>query len=254
MQVSQAIQQLGYTKNEVKVYLATLAMGECTVSEVALKVKMPRSTAQTALDQLHKDGLINFYVRKRYKYWVAEIPEKLIAMVKEKEETLVSSLKNLILHQRGKNGKPTVKVFTGADEIRLIHNIMVAAKHHISAIIPWESWTALLGREYLNDFIALRVRHFLTIRVLTPETLETRKLKNNDKKELRQIAFLPSHVKIEDALFIFGDSVAIISLNESQPTGVIIDDPATARMMKIFFEDFWRQGNAYNEMILSRRK
>ena len=120
---------------------------------------------------------------------------------------------------------------------------MIASKHHISAIIPWETWIDLLGREYLDDFIASRIKHFLNIRVLTPETAGTRKLKQDDQKDLRHIAFLPKHIEIEDALFIFGDSVAIISLNENQPTGVIIDDPATARMMRIFFEDFWRQGN-----------
>lgn len=243
MQISKAIEQLGYKKNEVKVYLAALAIGECTVSEISAKVKMPRSTTQNVLDQLHKDGLMNFYIRKRYRYWAAEPPEKLIGMMKEKEETLTSSLKERIDHQHTKKEKPSVKVYAGADEIRLIHDSMIQAKHNILAAIPWTAWFALLGKEYLDDFIDLRARHFLTIRMLVPKTSHSIELKKKDGKELRHIKFLPESIGLEDALFVFGNSVAIISLNENQPTGIVIEDPATARMMTIFFEDFWRHGN-----------
>ena len=186
MNISKIIEQFGYKPNEVKVYLAALQVVESTVSGIATKAKLPLSSAQVAIEKLHKDGLVNFYVRKHHKYWIAE---------------------------------------------------------HIRAIVPWESWSSLLGQSYLNDFINLRVRHFLNIKMLVPKTENTLKLRERDSKELRQTKFLPDNIIVEDALFIFNDNVAIITLNERQPTGVVIEDSATTRMMSVFFEDLWERGS-----------
>ena len=88
MQTQKIIEQLGYTAKEAKVYLASLGLGECHISDIAEKVKMPRTSVQAIVDKLHKDGLMNFYVMRRYKYWVAENPERLLANLKRREETM----------------------------------------------------------------------------------------------------------------------------------------------------------------------
>jgi len=243
MNISKIIEQFGYKPNEVKVYLAALAVVESTASKIATKAELPLSSTQIAINKLHKDGLINFYIRKSHKYWVAEAPEKLIEIFKEKEEKLSLAIKDIKLSRQKKNGKPKVEVFIGSDEIKLIHDNIIQKKHHIKAIIPWEAWSNLLGRDYLKDFVNLRVEHFLNMQVLVPKTPNSLKLKIRDSKELRHTKFLPENISIEDALFIFNDSVAIITLNEQQPTGVVIEDIATTRMMTAFFEDLWERSN-----------
>ena len=95
MQRQKAIEQLGYTPKEAKVYLATLELGEATISEVADKVKIPRSSAQVIMDKLHDDGLVNFYVMRRYKYWVAENPERLLSNLKQREDAMREVLPEL---------------------------------------------------------------------------------------------------------------------------------------------------------------
>jgi len=88
MQAQKVIEHLGYSASEAKVYLATLALGEAHISDIAAKAKLPRTSAQALVDKLHKDGLLNFYVERRYKYWVAENPERLLARIQRREDTL----------------------------------------------------------------------------------------------------------------------------------------------------------------------
>lgn len=95
MQHQKIIEQLGYSAKEAKVYLASLALGESHVSDIATMVKMPRSTVQVIVDRLHQDGLMNFYVMRRYKYWVAEKPEKLLENLKKREEVIAQALPEL---------------------------------------------------------------------------------------------------------------------------------------------------------------
>jgi PAS domain S-box-containing protein len=92
MQVQKVIQELGYTAREAKVYLATLGLGEVHISDVAAKVKMPRTSVQGIMDTLHDAGLVNFYVMRRYKYWVAESPERLLAQLEKKRVTIAEAL------------------------------------------------------------------------------------------------------------------------------------------------------------------
>lgn len=245
MNISKVIEEFGYKPNEVKVYLATLKVEEATASGVAVRAKLSLSSTQMALEKLHKNGLVNFYVRKNRKYWVAESPGKLVQIFKNKEEKLAVALKSMDLPEKINKDKPAVKVFLGADEIKLIHDSIIQKKHNICAIVPLEGWYDLLGQDYVKDFINQRVEHQLNIRMLAPRTLESSKLKKRDERELRTSKFLPHDILIEDALFIFGNNVAIITLNEEQPTGVVIRDPATSRMLKIFFEELW--GRSENE-------
>jgi PAS domain S-box-containing protein len=92
MQYQKVIEQLGYTPREAKVYLASLRLGEAHISDIAQKVQLPRTSAQVIVDKLHADGLMNFYIMRRYKYWVAENPERLLTNLKKREENIEAAL------------------------------------------------------------------------------------------------------------------------------------------------------------------
>lgn len=96
MQNQKVLEQLGYSPKEAKVYLTSLTMGEAHVSDIADKVKMPRSTVQVVIDRLHADGLMNFYVVRRYKYWVAEDPTILLKKLREREAAVEESIPRLV--------------------------------------------------------------------------------------------------------------------------------------------------------------
>lgn len=106
MQVQKVIEALGYTPKEAGVYLAALALGEAHISDIATKVKLPRTSAQAIVDRLHADGLMNFYVMCRYKYWVAENPQRLLKTLEERQQVVVGALPQLLaMRQQGRRGR-----------------------------------------------------------------------------------------------------------------------------------------------------
>ncbi len=100
MQIQKVIEQLGYSAKEAKVYLATLALGEAHITDIAEKVKMPRSSTQVIADKLLADGLLTFYVMRRYKYWVAENPEHLLRSLEKREKIVRKALPKLTALKR----------------------------------------------------------------------------------------------------------------------------------------------------------
>lgn len=109
MQIQKIIERLGYSPNEAKVYLAALALGEAHISDIAVKVKLPRTSTQAIVDKLHKNGLMTFYVQRRYKYWVAEKPERLLIEIKKREEEMREALPALTALRKSRWGKPSGK-------------------------------------------------------------------------------------------------------------------------------------------------
>ena len=243
MNAQKVIEQLGYTAKEAKVYIAALSLGECHISDLAAKLKMPRSSVQSILDTLHKDGLINFYVQRRYRYWVAESPERLLKLLQEREASVSAALPALSDLRKGSSTKTSVKVFAGTDEIRMMYDDILVTRQHILGMVPWDEWQRLLGRGFTEDFIEKRVRHFLSIRLIVPKSAATLALKERDAKESRVTRYAPPGAAIKTALFIYGTKVAIVTLNKRMPTAIVLDDQDIRETFELFFEGLWEQSS-----------
>lgn len=239
MHTQKIIEQFGYKPNEAKVYLSLFELGECTVADIARQTNLPRTSILFILNKLHLDGLINFYTKKRSKYWTAEKPEKFLMQLKEKEVAFESILSQLHTIQHGEEKKPAVSIFSGIEELKLIFQDILETKHNICAILPWDSWIKTFGEEYVDDFIELQVKHFLKLRLLTSKTKDAIELKKYDARELRYTSFLLDRCAVTSAILIYGNKVAIVSLHDKYPTGFLIDDEKIKNTMLALFEELW---------------
>lgn len=109
MQYQKVIEQLGYSSKEAKVYMTALRLGEANISDIAKKVGMARNTAQAIVDTLHADGLMSFYVLRRYKYWSVENPERLLTNLQRRAEIVREALPVLIEMRKQARKKVTKK-------------------------------------------------------------------------------------------------------------------------------------------------
>lgn len=241
MHISTVIQNLGYSENEAKVYLAALDIGECAVTDLAQRVKMPRTSVQGIIQQMQTKGLMNCYLKRKRKIWVAENPEKLQILLKEREAALKSIMPELQAKRFSHGGRPMIRVYSGAEQIKLIMQNILEAQRNISAIIDWDDWSEMMGKDFMDDFIEQRVKHFLKIRLIAPRTTLSQSLKNKDADESRQTRFLPEGATIKTSNFVYGNTLAIISLNKRQPVGVVMEDSDIAQTAGILFESLWSQ-------------
>jgi sugar-specific transcriptional regulator TrmB len=241
MHLRAVIEQLGYSPQEVTVYLAALELGGSTITEIAAKSKLPRTTVNLIIRSLQKRGLMNAYLKQRRKIWAAENPEKLMITLKENEAALKIVLPELQSLRHDTGVKPTVRTYGGAEQIKQIMNDILESKHHVSAMLPWDDWNDTLGKSYLEDFTETRYRHYLRLRLLTSKSKTSTALKQKDSQELRITQFLPESISIPNANFIYDNKVAIISLNKKRPVGVLIEDEDIHHTMEVLFESLWRQ-------------
>ena len=241
MHLRTVIEQLGYSPHETSVYLAALELGPSTATDIANKAALPRTTVNLVIKSLHEKGLLNAFLRRRSKLWSAENPERLVISLHESEAALKTILPELQSLRHDTGVKPTIRAYAGPQEIKQIMNDIIETKHHVSAIVSWDDWVTTLGKSFVDNFIENRYRHYLKIHLLTPKTKLSMALKQKDSQEMRTTQFLPESIAINNSNFIYGNKVAIISLNKKRPVGILIEDEDIHHTMEILFESLWRQ-------------
>ena len=240
MNIEKIIQQLGYKYKEVKVYLAALMLGESNVADIATKTKMPRTSVAVIVEKLRKDGLLSFYSTRVKKYWVATSPEVLLGRHQENVKSLQSIMPELKTLQHSQGGlKPSVKIYTGAEEIGMVFDDMIATRKNVSGIVAWCDLNQVLGEEFVTEFLRKQQENFLKLRLIVPENETTKKLKAADSCTARETKFLPDKIPLNTANFMYGNKLVIISFNNSHPTAFLIEDLDVHNTMALFFSKIW---------------
>lgn len=98
--VEDILLELGFSKNEAKVYTALLRLGSSTATEISKQSKLHRTNVYDALERLVEKGLVSHILKDEIKYFEAADPETLMGILKEKEIQLREILPRLLLDKK----------------------------------------------------------------------------------------------------------------------------------------------------------
>ncbi|TAL54659.1 MAG: TrmB family transcriptional regulator [Nanoarchaeota archaeon] len=80
-----ALAELGFSKNEAKVYLAINELGSTTATRIADKAKLHRTNVYEAVSRLIEKGLVSYFIRDNVKFYETTNPENILNNIKMKE-------------------------------------------------------------------------------------------------------------------------------------------------------------------------
>lgn len=241
MHLEKVLEQLGYPANQVKIYLSALKMGEFHIADLAEEIGMPRTTVTELVREMHRRGIMNYYEKHGKKIWVAENPEKLVSSLEDR----LSALKNIMptlkdMQFSGSQDEPSLKFYSGTEEVKNIFDDIAESKHHILALSTWTDIADYFGQEFMEDFIHRRAKHYLRVKFITQRSKSSIAMKAKDSQDLRQTRFLPEDVELHRiSNYIYGNKVAVVSLSKKVPSGFIIEDADLAQAQRLYFECLW---------------
>src|SRR3989344_3270554 len=94
-EIDETLKELGLADEEVKVYLGMLKIGSNLASKISEETRINRSHVYQLLERLIAKGFVSYAIKENRKYFSAVNPEKLIQIVKEREQKLKNILPNL---------------------------------------------------------------------------------------------------------------------------------------------------------------
>ncbi len=236
-QILAILEDFGLTEKEVKVYLSNLKIGSSRVNEIAKQAGILRETTYFVLKSLIDKGLVNYVIKSGVKYFEAASPNKLLTILKEKEEKINSVLPQLLIMERSITEKPKVELYEGREGLKTVIDDLIKTGDEILTFSSTKSLIQKL-RFYFPNYIRRHVKENIPIKVLTERSPETEELRKSGKKELRELRFISKKYEFPNAIYIYGNKIAILDL-EKNLIGIIIESSALNKTFRTIFNIAW---------------
>lgn len=241
-----ALQKIGLTDGEIKVYLSLLELGSTTTWNITKRSKVSGSKVYEVLDRLIAKGFVSSIIKNNVKYFEASSPERILDYLNEKESeiekekiTIKKIIPDLILKQK-ETKKSEVKVFTGFEGIKTcnedIINSLKKGEEWLSMGLTEqpEHWEAYFNRRQ-KDRAKKGIKHKHLLNEKYKRLYDIRK--SFPHTEFR---FLPKELEMPTSTEIYKNKVIIMILLKESPMAVMIESEAVANSFKKYFDALWK--------------
>ena len=237
MDANHELEMLGFTKNEVKVYLTLLRIGRTLAGRLAKECRLERTSTYNALNRLINEGVVSYVIESRKKVFYAAEPEKIAELFKEKEaraELLVPIIKEMRKFEREKEN---ILKFRGYAGIKTVFNDILNTCKEGDEYLIFGSENQLSKRlpEFAQIYVSRKDRKKLRARILLKETMKGSGRKMSKYKKVR---FVSKNINSLVNLNVYGNKVSLFVWSET-PEAVIIDNKDAADTFRSYFEFMW---------------
>ena len=240
------LKKLGFSDKEIAVYCAVLAYGPSPVRKLADASGVNRGTTYDILKSLMEQGLVSYYHQKTKQYFVAEHPDKLLAMIDAKTAALAvakdevrAALPELASLFSKASEKPVVKYYEGSAGIRtLLADVLdtIAALPEVDRAYIVYSSADIRSHLYRSfpGFTAERIRRNIRVRAIAIGS-------GGDEQALAERRWLTKKEGAPTYMIVYEGKTALFSVGAGgEPRGVLIEDVDTSATQRLIFDSLWK--------------
>ncbi len=237
------LEELGLTKNEIKVYLALLELGSTPAGPLIKKVGMHRAAVYDIIDMLTGKGLVSYVIKANRKYFEAQDPDRLLEYLESKKQDLIDKeeklrlfLPELQLKRKLSKEEQEGTLYKSKKGLKSIfEDILKEGK-------PWFVFGASgrfkeLFNAYFIHFHDRRVKSKIPLKIIFNDDIRTQK--REEELKLCKIKYLPNSYISPSTTFIYGDKVAIINWS-AEPMAFVMRSKQVADSYRSFFDVLWK--------------
>lgn len=240
MELEHYLQKIGLSDKESRLYLAGLELGPAFLQELVDVSKLKRATVYDLIESLKDKGLIKTISKGKRKMYLAESPENLLSLIKQKENIVNQIFGQLLAIQNTDGKRPKVKIFQGVAGIREIYlDLLAKRQEHIeflSAAKPDKD----IEQYWEHEHIPRRVKLGHSVRVLAPDTPFFRRWKSQDKHVLRETRLLPvQEFPFQNEIYVYHGKVGFITHDGDNSFGLVIESQEIFKTFEFLLNGFW---------------
>lgn len=231
-ELKDTLRWIGLTGNEAKVYLALLKLGSARAGQIAKEAQLNRTTTYDSLKRLLDKGLASYVIEANRKWFKAVGPERLLEILKEKEEEVQKILPNLVSIWRTPKESHNVTLYYGYKGIKSVFQDIIREGKPICVLDAEGQFTERMPY-YAPHFVRQIEAKKIPIRHIVRRGANVHPTKTT---KIRYISKKARSIAVTD---IYGDKIAIIVWTDP-PEAVIIKNRGAADAYRLYFEMIWR--------------
>jgi sugar-specific transcriptional regulator TrmB len=228
----EVLSSLGLTDKEIKIYLANLQLGSSLVQNIANFAKLNRTSTYDLLKSLEQKGFVSYTFESGKKVYQATQPNKLISILKERESLLKKIIPELNILSASTTKRPNVEIYIGKNGIKIIFEQILQEAKEFSCIASKDQLLKLF-EFYFPHFVTRRKKKGIKVRLIGS-------VHPIDKTAPHKLI----NKKIKTATWLYNGKIAMISLEEKEPIGILINERNFYETHKMMFDLLWNNLSA----------
>jgi len=242
--ITNDLEKLGFTPEEVRVYVSLLEIGGGFVSIIARKAQSHRVTTYNTLENLQKKGYVRVTKKSGIRFYYAVNPRVILNQIEDTYNTAKTLIPELIELQNTSLFKPKIQFFEGEEGVKTVFADILDGEGEVLGYtnfqVAYEVMENFL-RGYSKNALDLRKKHRLLCpndefhRHFIPSNLSERM----ESGLLEIFAVNPAQFSFKNLQYVYGDKVATISIERDEMIGVIIESKANAETNRSIFNLAW---------------
>jgi sugar-specific transcriptional regulator TrmB len=234
---TEILEDIGFTKAEIKVYISLLELGLSTAGPIIEKSELQSSVVHSTLNKLIKKGFISFVKKGQRNHYQATDPNQISRYIDEKKKEYEKILPELLIKQKFAKEKSEVIAYKDINGIRkLLYELLDAGgKNHFAFGSSKDS--LILGETFWINYHNKRADKGIKAKLLFNDSLK--KWVKVNKYPKAEYKFTETDFEPLTETIVRNDKVGIILWTES-PLGIIINSKAAAESYRKFWEKIWK--------------
>ncbi len=238
----ETLTEFGLSDAEARIYLALLETGPTLAGPIIKKTGLHRGTAYQVLQRLKEKGLVSSVIKGKKQYFEPVEPERLLDVLKEKEEQLQEILPSLNAKLKASKEQQEVKVYYGIKGIRsamdkILEELNPNGEYYdfgVSGLFReimgtyWDIWQKRKKKYKIKSFVIFN-----------------EELKEKNPKLLQdyfgEARFHPKEYSSITDTMVYKDTVILLIWTAKPPIAVIIKNKDNAESYKNQFKLMWKR-------------
>jgi sugar-specific transcriptional regulator TrmB len=234
--IQKTLENLGLSEKEVRVYLACLELGSASVSEVAEKAGLKRTSVYNFLEEMVGKGFLSEIKRDDQILLTAEDPKVLENKAQKNLASVQSILPELSAMFNQPDNKPKIRFYQGIAGIRKIYEETLKSKEPIYAFSDFEKMMPLMER-WMWRYAERRAERGIKFITIAKDGPWARKAEARSEEHMREMKIV-KNIEFDTEINIYENKAAILSF-ERPFAGLIVEDVAIARTLKSVWLMLW---------------
>ncbi len=247
--------KLGISPKAAKAYLALLELGPSSISSIAKKAGLNRTTLYDIIPSLIIEGLASRVLNTKTEKYEAQSPEHLPLLLERKIsqlqlqmghiEELATRLGYLALYS--KTSKPKVTLFEGEEGVKKMYEDSLMCKTYIRSFLAPESLKSF-DDEFADNYFKRRTQKKVKILGIINDSPEARDYLKHEQELLREIRIVPTEIMdIKPEVYVYDNKVAFYSLKERY--GVLVESADIAEAIAKLYDLAWLSAGTFDKKL-----
>jgi sugar-specific transcriptional regulator TrmB len=231
MDIPKVLEKLGFSPNEIKVYLTLNDHGSTKAGRIAKLAHIDRSSGYNALKTLVDKGLVSYVLIGKVKWFQSTGPRRLLEYLREQEEDVKEIIPALSERHKAAKIEGQVRMFKGIKGVKSIF-LDIARTGKDNFVFGSEGQLGQVMPEFARQFDRLKKENRIHTQLIIRKGRKELDTKTTEYRYLEKISPSPAVTNI------YGDKIAILIWTD-EPEGIIIENAAAAKAYKSYFDFMW---------------